>query len=241
MRRFGIAPFVILILAGVSAGQQITIDGIDLQEVGDPGNAPDTNGTGYGQVGYAFKMGKYDTTVNQYVAFLNAVGSTDPYNCYDGADMDYLPVSSTGSGSNFGCGIVRSGTFGSYTYALDPNLPAGGFNWGDLPVNFVSWGSAARYCNWLDNGMPTTGQETVGTTEQGSYTLNGATSASLPDGHNAELWRALGYPEHERVVQGRVLQGRRTVRRLLGLPDAEQHRADQQPHKPQSAQLCQFL
>jgi hypothetical protein len=45
----------------------------------------------------------------------------------------------------------------------------------------VSWGDAARFCNWLHNGQPT-GQLTgdpaqdAGLTEDGSYYLNGATS-----------------------------------------------------------------
>jgi hypothetical protein len=39
----------------------------------------------------------------------------------------------------------------------------------------VSWGDAARFANWLTNGQPV-GAEGNGTTETGSYTLNGATS-----------------------------------------------------------------
>ena len=42
------------------------------------------------------------------------------------------------------------------------------------PVYNVSWGDAARFCNWLQNGQPT-GAEGTGTTETGAYTLNGAT------------------------------------------------------------------
>ena len=40
----------------------------------------------------------------------------------------------------------------------------------------VSWGDAARFCNWLQNGQPTSGTEGTGTTETGAYTLNGATT-----------------------------------------------------------------
>ena len=36
------------------------------------------------------------------------------------------------------------------------------------PVNYVSWGDAARFCNWLQTGN----------TETGAYTLNGATTNS---------------------------------------------------------------
>jgi formylglycine-generating enzyme required for sulfatase activity len=42
-------------------------------------------------------------------------------------------------------------------------------------VNFVSWGDAARFANWLHNGQPT-GAQDLTTTEDGSYFLDGATS-----------------------------------------------------------------
>jgi formylglycine-generating enzyme required for sulfatase activity len=42
-------------------------------------------------------------------------------------------------------------------------------------VDFVSWGDATRYCNWLTNGQRTGAQDQT-TTEDGSYYLNGATS-----------------------------------------------------------------
>ncbi len=40
-------------------------------------------------------------------------------------------------------------------------------------MNWDNWGDAARFANWLENGQPT-GPEGTGTTETGSYTLNGA-------------------------------------------------------------------
>jgi formylglycine-generating enzyme required for sulfatase activity len=45
----------------------------------------------------------------------------------------------------------------------------------DAPMFDVSWGDAARFCNWLQNGQPI-GAEGNATTETGAYTLNGATS-----------------------------------------------------------------
>ena len=44
--------------------------------VGDAGNAADS--TGYGAVAYEYQIGKYDVTIGQYVAFLNAVAQSDP-------------------------------------------------------------------------------------------------------------------------------------------------------------------
>jgi formylglycine-generating enzyme required for sulfatase activity len=71
-----------------------------------------------------------------------------------------------------GCNIVRTGSPGSYSYSV-----AG--DWPERPVNYVSWGDAARFCNWLHNGQPARAQD-PSTTEDGSYCLNGAmTDAEL--------------------------------------------------------------
>ncbi len=47
------------------------------------------------------------------------------------------------------------------------------------PVNYVSWGDAVRFANWMHNGQPT-GAQGANTTEDGSYHINGAmTKAAL--------------------------------------------------------------
>ena len=138
--------------------------------VNNPGNAADTavmtldGTTGYGSVSYSYDIGKFDVTAAQYCAFLNAVAATDTYGLYS-TSMDATVNAA-------GCNIVRSGASGSYTYAV-----AGAS--ANRPVNFVSWGDAARFCNWLQNDQPT-GGETAATTEDGAYLLNGAnTNAAL--------------------------------------------------------------
>ena len=65
-------------------------------------------------------------------------------------------------------GIQRTGEPGSYKYTV-------GDDWANRPVNHVSWGSAVRFINWLQNGQPT-GAQDKSTTEDGSYSLNGATT-----------------------------------------------------------------
>jgi formylglycine-generating enzyme required for sulfatase activity len=128
--------------------------------VGDPGNAADT--TGYGAVGYTYQIGKYDVTTAQYTAFLNAVATTsDPYGLY------YPSMASVGA-LIYGCGITQSGSAGSYTYTVATAYQ-------NFPVNFITWGDAARFSNWLQNGQPS-GSEGNGTTETGAYTLSGGTS-----------------------------------------------------------------
>ncbi len=61
----------------------------------------------------------------------------------------------------------------------------------NMPVFAVSWGDAARFCNWLENGQPSSGTEGTGTTETGSHNLSGATSyAALMLVTRSSLWAA---------------------------------------------------
>jgi sulfatase modifying factor 1 len=136
-------------------GSSVLAINIETVPVGNPGNADDTHGDGYGGVDYVYNIGKFEVTAGQYTEFLNAVATTDTYGLYFRA-MDSLT------------GIWRSGSAGSYTYSVDPD-------WANRPVNYVDWGDAARFCNWLENGQPT-GAQDLTTTEDGSYYLNGATS-----------------------------------------------------------------
>ena len=153
----------ILLLNAAVAAQAITID---MVTVGNPGNAPDTvimndGTTGYGEVDYGYQIGKFEITAGQYTAFLNAVART--------ADPNYLfEIGMNNTSSTWrGCNIQRSGPSGNYTYSVAAD-------WANRPVNYVTWGSAARFANWLANGQPNTGVEDNTTTEDGSYYLNGA-------------------------------------------------------------------
>ncbi len=133
---------------------------IDTVVVANPGNAADTRyeTPGCGGVEYTYRIGKYEVTAGQYTEFLNAVATTDTYGLYNPLMVDLTT----------GCKIQRSGTAGSYTYSVAAE-------WADRPVNYVSWGDAARFANWLHNGQPA-GMQDLTTTEDGSYFLNGATS-----------------------------------------------------------------
>lgn len=48
--------------------------------MGDAGNAADT--TGRGAVGYEYGIGRYEISIDQYAAFLNAVAASDPNDLY---------------------------------------------------------------------------------------------------------------------------------------------------------------
>ncbi|HEY8155634.1 MAG TPA: SUMF1/EgtB/PvdO family nonheme iron enzyme, partial [Myxococcota bacterium] len=124
--------------------------------VGNPGNAGDPQIQGvFGAVDYVYAIGKYEVTAGQYAGFLDAVAATDPYALYDTRMWTHAE----------GCKIERTGSPGSYTYGVAPDRA-------NRPVNFVSWGDAARFANWLHNGQPT-GAPDPTTTEDGSYFLNG--------------------------------------------------------------------
>ena len=70
--------------------------------------------------------------------------------------------------------IIQSGSPGNYSYTVAGSDSQGG----NCPINYVTWGDAARFCNWLQNGQPT-GSEGPETTETGAYTLNGDTTSLM--------------------------------------------------------------
>jgi formylglycine-generating enzyme required for sulfatase activity len=153
------AMAAVVLVCAVGAQAAVTIETV---LVGNPGNTADTRyeTPGYGGVQYVYRIGKFEVTASQYTDFLNAVGREDAYALYSAAMADP-------SGS-WGCNIQRSGSPGSYSYSVATD-------WAERPVNIVSWGDAARFCNWMHNGQPT-GAQDLTTTEDGSYYLNGATS-----------------------------------------------------------------
>ena len=151
-----LASFSVLTLGITVANAGITID---LANVGNAGNAADT--TGFGAVSYDYEIGKCDVTIGQYTAFLNAVAKTDTYGLYNTNMATNLNVA----------GIARSGSSGSYTYLVMDNAGSSA----NRPITYVSWFDAARFSNWMANGQPT-GAQVGTTTENGAYTLNGATS-----------------------------------------------------------------
>ena len=148
---------------------------IETVTVGNPGNAadkPDNNPMprpDLGIVGYIYDIGKYDVTLTQYTAFLNAVAKTDTYGLYAPMMAKDLAIA----------GISRSGTQGSYSYAVMGD--------GQRPVTYVSWFSAARFANWLSNGQKAGAQDST-TTEDGAYTLNGAMSGIIATNPKAQWY-----------------------------------------------------
>jgi formylglycine-generating enzyme required for sulfatase activity len=170
---------------------------VEMVKVGNAGNAADPedgdNNVGgtqnFGAVPYEYSIGKYEVTLAQYVAFLNAVAATDTHGLYNGSMATDLNSA----------GITQNGASPSFTYSV--------IGTGTRPVTLVNWFDAARFCNWLHNGRPK-GAQDAGTTETGAYALNGANSGVvitreatakfwLP---NADEWHKAAY--HQPASQG---------------------------------------
>ncbi|NBS79569.1 PEP-CTERM sorting domain-containing protein [bacterium] len=122
---------------------------MEFADVANPGNAADPV-TGYGAVNYSYQISKHEVTVAQYAQFLNAVAQSDPNGLYN---------TNMATDSNV-AGITRSGSPGSYTYAVISGRA-------NRPITYVNWYDAARYVNWLHNGA-TNGANT----ETGAYDIN---------------------------------------------------------------------
>jgi formylglycine-generating enzyme required for sulfatase activity len=150
-----------------AGAQPVVIETVTIGNPGNPGEQSrlaNSDPTFYGSVAYTYRMARYEVTAGQYTAFLNAVAATDTHNLYH-TRMDY-----DADPSREGCNIKRQGVSGSYTYSVAPD-------WADRPVNYVSWGDAVRFANWLHNGQPT-GAQDLTTTEDGSYFINGISESN---------------------------------------------------------------
>jgi len=138
---------------GSIAVAKVTIETVP---VGNANNAADTryDASGYGTVAYEYNSSTYEVTAGQYTEFLNNVAAVDTYGLYNTEMWSY----------STGCKIARTGSSGNYAYSV-----AG--DWANRPVNYVSWGDAARFANWLHNGQPT-GMQDNDSTEDGAYNLS---------------------------------------------------------------------
>lgn len=142
-------------LASLASAQSAWIP-LTWVEIGEPGNAPDTQ-TGWGAVDRSFYLGRTEVTNAQYAQFLNAVARhSDPAHLWH-PNLAEGPIG----------GIVRRETAAGFSYEV-----RAGFD--NLPVVHVSWFAAARFCNWLHHGQPDAGttdgfRATEGDATKGAY------------------------------------------------------------------------
>ena len=155
--------FGLAIMAGSLASPAFAVINIAYVPIGNAGNANDS--TGYGAVAYNYQIAKNETTVGQYVEFLNAKAKSDPYALYNANMASQASIA----------GISRSGSAGSYSYSVIGSSA-------NKPIAYVSWFDAARFCNWVQNGQGN------GSTETGAYSLNGAMSGIITRDVGATVW-----------------------------------------------------
>ena len=138
---------------------------VEVGDLANPNDTPDSNGMSFGEVDYWYKISKYETTYAQYAAFLNAVAKSDPYGLFNpGMQQDLLLN-----------GINRTGVDGSYSYSVAPSTGSslltqnleGSAN---KPVNYINYLDAIRFANWMHNGETTDPTST----ESGAYLITTA-------------------------------------------------------------------
>jgi formylglycine-generating enzyme len=153
---------LVCLLAAPAGAAPITYE---LVTVGNAGNANDTGGSFIGAVAYDYQIGKYEVTIGQFTAFLNAVAATDTYSLY---------YSWMGTDGHI-AGISQAGSSGSYTYSVIGSA--------NRPITYVSWFAVARFANWMANGQPT-GVQGSTTTENGAYALSGVDNGGIAPAKN---------------------------------------------------------
>lgn len=142
----------------------------DWLTVGDPGNRPTTEAegginAGFGSVSSAFRMTRTEITVNQHFAFIQAAR---PF-------YDFGSISADNVWFGHAIGI-RPGT-------NDPYIAPGWEN----SASSMSAFTAARYCNWLHNGMVSE----AWAFESGAYDMS-RIGQTGPDGNAYQLIRSEG-------------------------------------------------
>jgi formylglycine-generating enzyme required for sulfatase activity len=121
-------------------------------------------------VDYSYQIGKYDVTIGQYTAFLNAADPTgmNPNGIYNSSmrtDRNIAGISYDDGASN-GSKYSVIGPFGAIQI---PQATAA-----NRPITYVSWFDAARFANWMANGQGS------GSTENGAYDLATAPAGTAP-------------------------------------------------------------
>lgn len=138
--------------------------------VGNPGNSV-VAGNGFGSVNYAFSMGTFEVTNAQYAAFLNSVDVSS-----GGGTVSSLGLYSSSMSSDTTNGGILFNAGGSAGSRYTVRNAATVNSFGNRPVNYVSWFSAARFANWLnasENGS-------AAAINSGVYAVNSQTSGTIP-------------------------------------------------------------
>jgi formylglycine-generating enzyme len=177
MRILGFA--LLLATLGGAPARALTLD---WATVANPGNPDDS--TGFGGVGYEFRISKHEVTNAQYTEFLNAVDPTggNSLAIYNGN----MATAAEG-------GIILNAAAPT---GLKYEIKAGR---GNNPVVYVSFFDAMRFVNWLENGQGSGG------TESGAYAIgNGANEVRSPSARffipSEDEWYKAAYHKNDGVT-----------------------------------------
>ncbi|MDO9023675.1 SUMF1/EgtB/PvdO family nonheme iron enzyme [Zwartia sp.] len=155
--------------------------GIETVLVSAPGNSADPM-TGYGAVSIPFRISKSEITLDQYVAFLNAVAAVPKNRVISRLWVPEMMSDKEDPGPL----IVRSGDGTAkvpYHYSLAPSS-LWGPHAGKRPVAWVTWFDAVRFANWLHHGA-----KHESDTETGAYTLlDYQTTGTVSRNADARWW-----------------------------------------------------
>lgn len=167
---------------------------ISITDINNPHDLNMGDKYGYGRVEQPYRIAEREVSNSQYVAFLNAVAASDPFELYNEQ-----------MGSHPRGGIERHGKPGEYTYTVKPALA-------EQPVVFVSLLSATRYCNWLSCEQTETGVYTITTdkrfddvfTEPAMGDLNRLDQPTLYHLPDRDQWYKAGYYDPKTQTYRRI-------------------------------------
>ena len=138
---------------------------------------------------YVYRMGEYDVTVAQYVPVPQRRGEKrDTYGLYNSCGRGRAGFPTVG--------ITQGGSSGDYGYSVTGRDPPSR----QLSDLQVTWGDAARFCNWLQNGQPTRNSvKSPARRRPGRIRLTALSLIGL-DGGNPQYRGNLFHPDGKRMV-----------------------------------------
>lgn len=150
----------------VSSASAVTIN---MNVIGNPGNLGNagSNPAGLGAVSSSFQMATTETSNTDYVSFLNIA---DPTGISPGGIYNTNMTLNTLGGIDYNMANPNGSK-----YSVKAGAAPNGATYANMPVNFVSWFSAARFVNWLENGQTSNPADL----EIGTYTLAGVQNGPI--------------------------------------------------------------
>jgi len=205
---FSLACAAIVLTATTSWAQLLNYE---MVPVGDPGNAADTlvatdTTSLYGAVPYEYQIGKYEVTIGQYTAFLNAVAKADPnglYNTSMATDLNIAGISRTGSAGAYQYSVI--GPFGNQANYFDGNYSVTQQSGAVSTQNYLTDvdafpGSPSAYSTFGQSGNVSEYNDLSGVSSTQRGIRGGGWMSGFPVGESASSFRRFSGPELSQVI-----------------------------------------